>query len=161
MDDASATQLRIWAAGLPALVTDVGWCAHPLPDSVFAISPRREREGIVNHLRVYRDNPGTYAAAGRRGRQALEQAHSPRAYAEAFVRIASEHATQHGRGTGARLASRAAEALLKLGSAELSRPLGIEIGQHIADLTGRQPLHSGDKPHPAMDTGRQHQVRVG
>ena len=137
MGEASATQLRIWAAGLPALVTDVGWYAHLPPDSVFAISPDREREGIVHHLRAYRDNPGIYAAAGRRGRQVLEQTHSPRAYAEALVRIASEHATQHGRGTSARLASRAAEALLNLGPAELARPLGMEIGQHIADLTGR------------------------
>lgn len=136
MGEASASQLRIWAAKLPALVTRVGWYAQLPEDSVFMVDPEQEQDGIAHHLRALRRAPALYAEAGERGRRILEALHAPEHYAEALVAIAAERAGQHARRTGSDLARHCAERLLEVGPAELARPLGEELSRRIAELTG-------------------------
>ncbi len=134
MGEASGSQLRIWSAKLPALVTRVGWYAQLPADTVFMIDPGREAQGIVRHLRALRENPALYARAGERGRRVLEQQHSPQHYAEGLAAIAADHASQQARKVGHQLAERAARLLLELGPASLARPLGHEVSLRIAEL---------------------------
>lgn len=138
MGEASGSQLRIWSARLPALVTRIGWYAQLPEDSVFMIDQDDEIAGIVHHLRALRQSPDRYAQAGERGRRILETQHSPGHYAEALVAIAAEHRGQHARRMGGDLAERCADLMLELGPAELARPLGDEIARRIADLTGER-----------------------
>ena len=136
MGEASGSQLRLWAAKLPALVTRVAWYAQLPEDSVFMIDPAREREEIVQHLRALRRSPERYIRAGEQGRALLEKLHSPERYAEALVAIAAESRGQHVRRIGSTLAEHCARALLDLGPADLARLLGDEVSQHIAEVTG-------------------------
>jgi glycosyltransferase involved in cell wall biosynthesis len=135
MGEASGSQLRIWSAQLPSLVTRTGWYAQLPEDTVFFVDPEREREDLLSHLRAIRRNPAIYARAGTRGRQVLERSHSPRAYAEGLVAIAGQHAVQHARVTAHALAVQAAKLMLELGTPALARPLGAEIAAHIAALS--------------------------
>ena len=144
MGEASGSQLRIWAARLPALVTKVGWYAQLPRDAVFMIDPENERAEIVQHLRALRTSPYLYAEAGKQGRRILEQHHSPERYAEALVAITSQHRGQHARRLGSCLAERCAELLLELGSPDLARPLGEEVSRRIIELTGERLHRSGD-----------------
>ncbi len=136
MGEASASQLRIWAARLPALVTRVGWYAQLCPDAVFMIDPDQECDEIVYHLRALRRFPGQYAEAGETGRRILEAHHSPRRYAEALLAIAADHAGQHARRMGVDLAERSANLLLEHAPPGLARPLGHEISRRVGELTG-------------------------
>lgn len=136
MGEASGSQLRLWAAGCPSLVTDVGWYAQLPPETVFLVDPNDERGGIEAHLRALRRDPAAYARAGLAGRRVLERLHSPDAYADGLLRIAAQHAAQHARHQGHALARRAAAALLEVGPPELARPLGAEVARRIAELTG-------------------------
>lgn len=138
MGEASGSQLRIWSARLPALVTRVGWYAQLPQDTVFMIDQDSERDGIVDHLRALRQSPARYVQAGENGRRVLELHHSPEHYAEALVAIAAEHRGQHARRMGGDLAERCAGLLLELGPADLARPLSDEISRRIAELTGEQ-----------------------
>ena len=138
MGEASGSQLRIWSAALPALVTRVGWYAQLPEDTVFMIDQDDERAGIVRHLRALRQSPDPYVQAGENGRRVLEMQHSPEHYAEALVAIAAEVRGQHARRTGGDLAGRCADLMLELGPAELARPLGDEIARRIAELTGER-----------------------
>ncbi len=144
MGEASGSQLRIWAARLPALVTKVGWYAQLPRNAVFMIDPENERAEIVRHLRALRASPSLYAEAGDNGRRILEQHHSPERYAEALVSIASQHRAQHARRLGSSLAERCADLLLELGPADLVRPLGEEISRRIVELTGERPQRSAN-----------------
>ena len=135
MGEASGSQLRIWSAQLPSLVTRTGWYAQLPDDSVFFVDPDREREQLVFHLRAIRQDPRSYARAGFRGRQVLERDHSPRAYAEGLVAIAEQHAAQHARVYAHALAERAAQIMLQLGTPAMARPMGKEITAHIAALS--------------------------
>jgi glycosyltransferase involved in cell wall biosynthesis len=137
MGEASGSQLRIWAAGLAAVVTRVGWYAQLPTDCVFMIDHAREREELVRHLQAVRLNPEPYERAGQRGRSALERDHSPCRYAQSLVEIAADHSAQHARWFAAGLIERAARAALELGTHELARSLAQDVGLRIADLTGR------------------------
>jgi glycosyltransferase involved in cell wall biosynthesis len=136
MGEASGSQLRLWAAQCPALVTKVGWYAHLPPDTVFMIDQADEHQQIVHHLRALRQTPSHYAQVGARGRRVLEQHHSPTAYAQGLVEIASDHVAQHARCMGHTLALRAARSMLDIGTKELALPMGAELGRRIAELTG-------------------------
>ena len=136
MGEASGSQLRIWSARLPALVTRVGWYGQLPADCVFMIDPRQEARQLTEHLRALRATPALYAQAGENGRKLLEQRHAPAAYAEGLLAIAAEHEGQHARRVGHQLAERAARLLLELGPAELARPMGGELSRRIAELTG-------------------------
>jgi glycosyltransferase involved in cell wall biosynthesis len=88
MGEASASQLRYWSAGLPTLVSDVGWYAE-LPDgAVCKIPVERESAGLLALLEDALADPAKYRAIGRRGWEQLRNAHSPRDYARALAEFA-------------------------------------------------------------------------
>lgn len=136
MGEASASQLRLWAAGCPSLVTDVGWYAQLPPGTVFHVNPADEQRSLMAHLRALRQDGVAYARAGLTGRRVLERLHSPDAYADGLLRIAAQHAAQHARLVGSALARSAASTLLEVSPPDLARPLGAEVARRIAELTG-------------------------
>jgi glycosyltransferase involved in cell wall biosynthesis len=135
MGEASGSQLRIWAHGLPSLVTRSGWYATLPAQAVFFVDPEDEVEGIKRHLARFLSHPELFEAAGRRGRSLVAALHSPRRYAERLVEIARQSPAQHGR--------RAAVDLARLSSRALASMIGMEgmqraapgVAEEIAALT--------------------------
>jgi glycosyltransferase involved in cell wall biosynthesis len=90
MGEASASQLRYWSAGLPSLVTDVGWYAE-LPDEVVCkVSRSSEIPGITRLLQDILVDPDAYRRLGQRGREYLGQRHGPEGYARQLAGFARE-----------------------------------------------------------------------
>jgi hypothetical protein len=81
MGEASASQLRIWNAALPSLVTRADGYAVMPPDTVFFVRPAHERADIQTHLRRLLRQPAHFRQTGFRGRRHLETHHAPAAYA--------------------------------------------------------------------------------
>jgi glycosyltransferase involved in cell wall biosynthesis len=135
MGEASASQLRTWAHGLPSLVTRTGWYATLPEDTVFFVDPENEIEGIQRHLARLLAFPELFEAAGRRGRSLAAARHSPARYAAGLVEIARQAPAQHGR--------RAAVDLARASSRALASMLGVEglgraapgVAAEIAELT--------------------------
>ena len=90
MGEASSSQLRIWANGLPSLVTRAGWYAGLSPDWVGFVRPSEEAADIQAHLMAFATNPEPYLRQGRAGRDRVDQQHSASAYAAALLGIAAE-----------------------------------------------------------------------
>ena len=90
MGEASASQLRYWSAGLPSLVTDVGWYAELPDDTVCKISRAAETGDIARLMQDALANPNAYQRLGERGREYLEQHHRPRDYARGLADFAGE-----------------------------------------------------------------------
>ncbi len=88
MGEASISQLRIWRHALPSLVTQVGWYAEQPGDTVGFVRPETEIEDIKQYLQNLMQHPDRFQAMGQKGRQRLEQLHSPDAYAKAIVKFA-------------------------------------------------------------------------
>ena len=90
MGEASASQLRYWAAGLPALVSDVGWYGE-LPDqTVCKISIDNERDDIRKLLEDALASPGKYRQTGQQGRDYLRRSHAPEDYARELAGFVEE-----------------------------------------------------------------------
>ena len=89
MGEASATQLTIWANGLPSLVSKVGWYAELPDDTVAFVRPDHEVTDIQNHLRAFLDNPCSFGMLGDNGLKLLQEQHLPSAYAENIINFAS------------------------------------------------------------------------
>jgi CelD/BcsL family acetyltransferase involved in cellulose biosynthesis len=123
MGEASGSQLRIWAHGLPSLVTRTGWYATLPENAVFFVDPEDEIGGIKRHLARLLGRPEAFEAAGRRGRDLVVARHSPRRYAEGLVEIARQAPMQHGR--------RMAVDLARASSRFLASMVGLE-GLHRA-----------------------------
>lgn len=88
MGEASGSLLRIWRHALPSLVTKVGWYAEQSEEAVLFVRPEQEIDDIKRHLQRLVDNPESLTAMGLRGRQILEEFHSPDAYARALIEFA-------------------------------------------------------------------------
>ena len=89
MGEASASQLRYWAAALPTLVTDVGWYGE-LPDAaVCKISVATEGADLLALLQDALAFPAKYRQLGQRGWEQLRDAHSARHYAQELAALAS------------------------------------------------------------------------
>ena len=114
MGEASASQLRIWDAALPSLVTRTGWYASLPEDAVFFVEPEDEVASIRAHLAALRDDPGRFRQAGLRGREALLRTHAPIAYAQGLVEIAQLARTLHARRQAMAMSHQAAHALLEV-----------------------------------------------
>lgn len=117
MGEASGSQLRIWAAAAPALVTRIGWYADLPDDAVFFVDPEHEIASIRAHLDALVRQRARYAAAGRRGRQVLEERHDPARYAEGLLDIVGQSPSLHARRAGIDLARTAATKLLEAADA--------------------------------------------
>lgn len=137
MGEASASQLRIWDAGLPSIVTRTGWYATLPDDAVFFADPGREVEMLCAHLTALRDTPALFRQAGLRGRALLEQRHHPDLYATQLVAIARQAPALHARYQALALARRAASALLDLGSSGRAAQCVDLVGLAIADVLAR------------------------
>ncbi len=132
MGEASASQLRIWDAALPSLVTRVGWYATLPEDAVFFVEPEREADDLRAHLQAFRRDPERFRRAGLRGRAVLEQAHAPARYAEGLLDLVGQASALHGRRAAIDLSRRAARALLDLtdagGIALCAEPVATAVG---------------------------------
>ena len=90
MGETSASQLRYWSAGLPTLVTDVGWYAE-LPDNVVCkVSPADEVRNLVEWLEQIVESPDHYATTGAAGREYMLEQHDPDNYARQLVDFAQQ-----------------------------------------------------------------------
>jgi glycosyltransferase involved in cell wall biosynthesis len=85
MGEASGSQLRLWAAGLPSLVTRTGWYASLPEDAVRFVDPHREQADIQRHLRDLIARPDSFAALGRAGFEHLRTRHAPAEYARRLL----------------------------------------------------------------------------
>jgi glycosyltransferase involved in cell wall biosynthesis len=112
MGEASMSQLRIWDAALPSVVTRTGWYATLPDDAVFFVEPEHEAETLRAHLEMLRSDPGRFRRAGLRGRTLLEQQHTPARYAEGLLGIVAQCARLHARRNAIALSRRAVDALL-------------------------------------------------
>ncbi|HEX4111440.1 MAG TPA: hypothetical protein VH020_02805 [Stellaceae bacterium] len=97
MGEASSTQLKTWAHGLPSLVSRTGWYADQPADTLFFVEPGREFEEVASYLRAFLDNPEPFFQAGRRGREYVERVHNPAHYAAGLIDIAKEIAAHRAR----------------------------------------------------------------
>lgn len=134
MGEASGSQLRIWASGLPSLVSDTGWYATLPDDAVFRIAPGAEVAGVREHLIRLRQRPDLYRDAGLNGRATLEERHRPVDYARALISIAERAAPLQAKHSALHLGKRSAELLLRLTDPDHARRLAPGIAQHIDAL---------------------------
>ena len=88
MGEASGSQLRIWNAGAPSVVTDAGWYAELDDSTVFKAGVETEAEDLAALLRRLHADRGLGAARAAAGRARLEERHAPRLYARAIAEIA-------------------------------------------------------------------------
>lgn len=142
MGEASGSQLRIWAAALPSIVSDVGWYATLPEGTAFPVSPGDETGAILQHLARFRRDPAPYRLAGQRGRAELEQRHQPRQYAEALIRIAADAPMQHARRHADHLSDRSSRVLAgMLGATGASRFVQ-PVARGIRDVVSPPPSRS-------------------
>ena len=135
MGEASASQLRIWDAALPSIVTRTGWYATLPDDAVFFVEPEREAETLSAHLEALRRDPTRFRQAGRRGRALLEQRHTPAGYAEALLGVVGQIAALHARRQAIDFSRRAAQVLLDLTDVEGVALSAGRVAEAVADLT--------------------------
>jgi glycosyltransferase involved in cell wall biosynthesis len=91
MGEASGSQLRIWAHALPSLVTNVGWYATLSDETVVHIRADENEVGDIQAaLRAFLDNPSRFAEMGKRGRNILEEQHSPESYAQGLIEFVED-----------------------------------------------------------------------
>jgi glycosyltransferase involved in cell wall biosynthesis len=136
MGEASASQLRIWAHGLPSIVTRTGWYASLPEDAVLFVDPETELADLLRHLRSFAANPDPFREMGRRGSEIAFGAHMPQAYAAALARIASQHANQRRRKAAIDLAQISGGLIGEMMGADVVRFIGPSVADAIASVTG-------------------------
>ena len=139
MGEASGSQLRIWAHGLPAMVTQVGWYAALDAETVAFVRPEREVEDIQAHLRDFLAAPERFAAMGARGRQILETAHAPEIYAASVLEIAAQAKAWRGKTWAYELTERAAALTAPWQIAETSAGLAKLVSETALLAGWRKP----------------------
>ena len=88
MGEASGSQMRIWNAAAPSVVTDLGWYAD-LPDgTVFKIDPSEEVPALQRLIRQLVADPSAGRDVAAAGRARLEAAHTPALYARGVAEVA-------------------------------------------------------------------------
>jgi glycosyltransferase involved in cell wall biosynthesis len=136
MGEASGSQLRIWAHGLPALVTNIGWYATlPAAAVGFVRADENEVADIQSHLLAFLDDPAKFARMGQNGLEILEQEHSPENYAAGLLEFVAEAAQFRARSAACKLAERVGEVTMELlGTAPES--MLTSVATEIGVLTG-------------------------
>jgi glycosyltransferase involved in cell wall biosynthesis len=135
--EASLSQLRIWRAAAPSLVTRTGWYATLPSDTVFFVEPEAEVETIRRHLAALGRDPAPFQRAGWRGREVLERDHAPAAYAQALVEIAHEAPAHHARRAAIDLARRGTAELLQAMDGAFVAGVAPSVAEAIAALSLR------------------------
>ena len=146
MGEASASQLRIWEASLPSLVTHTGWYATLPADAVFFVEPEREAEDVRRHLAALRREPERFRQAGRRGRAVLEAEHTPERYARGLLELALQTPALHAKRASLDLARHSARTMLGLAGVEGVALCAAEAAAAAAALAGEaapSPTGSG------------------
>ncbi len=146
MGEASGSQLRIWAHGLPSIVTRVGWYADLPGDAVAFVDPEDEVPGIVRHLLAFHRDPTPYRAAGLRGRAIVNQDHSPGAYADGLLAIAASSAVQHRRRGAIDLAGTVSRTLAEIMPPDDLAWTAPSFARRIAEVLGPQPPDAPPQP---------------
>ena len=136
MGEASASQLRIWEASLPSLVTRTGWYATLPADVVFFVDPQHEADDVRRHLQALRDDPERFRQAGRRGRALLEAEHTPELYARGLLEIAQQTPAFHAQRAALDLARRSTRVMLGLAGVEGVALCAAETAAASAALAG-------------------------
>ena len=136
MGEASASQLRIWDAGVPSLVTRTGWYGALPPDTVFFVEPERETATILEHLSALRKDPEPFRRAALRGREVLLERHAPMRYAEGLVQIASLTDALHTRCQAVTLARSAAQTLLGMADVDGITTCAEPVAEAVHALLG-------------------------
>lgn len=88
--EASGSQLRIWAHGLPSIVTRAGWFAELPATAVLHVSPDNEVADIQKHLRTFLADPAQFRQMGREGKRFLYPTHAPETYVKALLDLARQ-----------------------------------------------------------------------
>jgi glycosyltransferase involved in cell wall biosynthesis len=141
MGEASGSQLRIWAHGLPSLVSRVGWYASLPSDTVAVVSTGSDEVSDIQlHLRAFLADPSAFAAIGERGRRELEEKHAPERYARVIVEMAERAVDFRPRAASLKLADRAA--LL------MSDWLGLKTCDDASNSVAREIHALAGKPSP-------------
>jgi glycosyltransferase involved in cell wall biosynthesis len=137
MGEASGSQLRIWAHGLPSLVSQVGWYGSLPPDAVvFVRTDDNEVADVKAHLRAFVANPAAFAKMGERGRKELEEQHTPELYAKTIIEMAREARNFRSRAASFKLAQRAGVLLSEWLGPDPSRAACDNVARQISDLAG-------------------------
>ena len=142
MGEASISQLRIWAHGLPSLVTRVGWYGG-LPDNVVVhVRPEHEVLDIQEHLKAFLAEPDRFARMGEQGRQLLAEQHSVEKYVDAVLDLAVQAKEFRPRAVAYKLAERVGISMSPWADALPSDESLRKVAQEIHALTnpgsGRQ-----------------------
>ncbi len=136
MGEASASQLRIWEAALPAVVTRTGWYATLPADTVFFVDPERELADLRTHLQALQREPERFRRAGRRGRAVLETEHTPEHYARGLLEVAAQLPALHTRRVALDASRRAARAMVGLAGPEGVALCAAAAARAVAALAG-------------------------
>jgi len=135
MGEASISQLRIWAHGLPSLVTRVGWYGG-LPDNVVAhVRPEHEALDIQDHLNAFLAEPDRFARMGEQGRQLLAEQHSVEQYVDAVLDLAVQAKEFRPRAVAYKLAERVGISMSAWADALPSDEALRKVAQEIHVLT--------------------------
>lgn len=117
--EASGSQLRIWNAAAPSLVSAIGWFADLPYDTVVKCDPSDDIRAAADVLSALRVDRTTYDALGVRGRERLERYHAPASYADELIAAAAERGALSRRAALYRISGRigaAADAIFRPGS---------------------------------------------
>ena len=136
MGEASISQLRAWAHALPTLVTRVGWYGDLPEDVVAHVRPGQESIDIQEHLRAFIADPDRFARMGEQGRRLLAEQHSPEAYVETVLELASQAKEFRGRAVAYNLAASVGEAMSAWADVFASDEALRKVSQEILFLTG-------------------------
>ncbi|MFP7675706.1 glycosyltransferase [Marivita sp. S0852] len=104
MGEASGSQLRIWNASAPAVVTDLGWYGSLPDETVFKIPLEDEANALQDLVRRLHVDRKIGEAVGAAGRQRLQTHHTPALYADGIVHVARQFATDAAQALKARRA---------------------------------------------------------
>lgn len=143
MGEASGSQLRIWAHGLPSIVTRVGWYATLPGDAVFFVDPEREQDDLVRHLTAFHADQNAFLAAGQRGRALALAEHGPARYAHALLDIAARAGELRRDRAALDLAADAALRMAELMDPVTLRGAAPAVARAIASVCGMAPVGTG------------------
>lgn len=131
MGEASSSQLRLYASGLPAVVCRTGWYAEQPASAVVHVEPGHEAAGLVAAVKRLRDAPGELIAMAEAGLKHLSQRHDPASYAAQLTEFMAES-------TQAELAYQRARSYIgcvATANAALQLPVTNSMAQGVAQLS--------------------------
>ncbi|MCK5933092.1 MAG: glycosyltransferase family 4 protein [Fulvimarina manganoxydans] len=83
--EASGSQLRIFNAGVPSVVSDIGWFAQLPDETVLKAHPKEEARLLDSYLTALLSDRTVFDDRGFSGRRRLETVHAPEAYVDGLL----------------------------------------------------------------------------